>query len=113
MLAFPCVCIEWRFEPLFKHSTIPCITDRLSTILVALEDGPVKFTRQRQRYFTDKGMLLNFLVLGDDGVFPLHAMTFACTFTVVHPRFVACARLRKASCPDFALYVVHVRKSAV
>jgi hypothetical protein len=58
-------------------------------------------------------MLLNFLVLGDDGVFPLHAMTFACTFTVVHPRFVACARLRKASCPDFALYVVHVRKSAV
>jgi hypothetical protein len=38
------------FQLLFKHSTMLCTIDHLSTIMVVLEDGPIKVPVQHQHH---------------------------------------------------------------
>jgi len=61
--------VNSRFQLLYKHVTIPCTTECLSTILAVLEDGPIKSQNSINVTLLAKGMLLNFLVLSDDVCF--------------------------------------------
>jgi hypothetical protein len=49
------------FHLLFKLSTILCTTDRLSTILVVLKDGPIKVLKQCQHHFAGRRHTSEFL----------------------------------------------------
>jgi hypothetical protein len=51
-----------RFQLLFKHSTIPCTIDHLSTILVVLKAGPIKVPKQCKHCFA--GRMHTFEYLG-------------------------------------------------
>jgi hypothetical protein len=51
---FLCIYCEFLASAHFKHSTVHCTNDRLSTILVVSEDGPIKITKQRQRHFAGR-----------------------------------------------------------
>jgi hypothetical protein len=66
---------------LFKQSAALCTVGRLSTIL-----SPLKSKISVNINLPAESTPLNFSVLGDD-VFPLHALSFAYGFIVVHPRF--------------------------
>jgi len=53
-----------RFHILFKHNTIPCTIDYLSMILVVLEVGPIKVSKQCQYHFA--GLRHIFICLGPE-----------------------------------------------
>jgi len=65
--------------------------------------GPLKSQNTINITLPAEGTLLNFLVLGDD-VFPLHTLTFASRFIVVHPSSLMTISCRKASPSSWYCY---------
>jgi len=51
---FSVVTVNSGFQLLFKHSTILCTLDRLSMILVVLENVPIKVAKQYQHHFPSR-----------------------------------------------------------
>jgi len=66
--------------------------------------GPIKSQSSVNIALLAEGTFLNFFIQGDDIVFPLHALTFACRFTVVHPCFVACGNQLQQGSPFVLIY---------
>jgi hypothetical protein len=75
---------------LFEHNTVLCTIDRLSTILLVFEDRFIEVSKQCRHHFASRRHTFGFLGPGRWRVFPLHALTLACRFIVVHPCLHAC-----------------------